>query len=70
MAGLEPGGLQALVDVERGVVSREIFVNEEIYRREQEQIFARAWLFVGHASQVPRPGDFMVSSMGDRKSVV
>jgi 3-phenylpropionate/trans-cinnamate dioxygenase alpha subunit len=36
--------LNGLVDVERGIISREIFVNEEIYRREQEQVFARAWL--------------------------
>src|SRR5438132_1361081 len=70
MAGLEPGGLQALVDVERGVVSREVFVNEEIYRREQEQIFARAWLFVGHASQIPRPGDFLTSSMGEESVIL
>ena len=46
-------GLNGLVDVDRGIISREIFVNEEIYRREQEQIFARAWLFIGHESLVP-----------------
>jgi phenylpropionate dioxygenase-like ring-hydroxylating dioxygenase large terminal subunit len=44
----------SLVDLKRGVVSRELFVNEEIYQREQEQIFARSWLFVGHESQIPR----------------
>ena len=52
------GSLGALVDVDRGMVSREIFVSEEIYRQELEQVFARAWLFVEHESQIPRPGDF------------
>src|ERR1044071_8605591 len=52
------GCLNGLVDVERGVVSREIFVNEEVYRQEQERIFARVWLFIGHESQIPTPGDF------------
>src|SRR6266404_5776541 len=52
-------GLNGLVDVDKGIISREIFVNEEIYRREQDQIFARAWLFIGHESQIPRPGDFL-----------
>src|SRR5262245_29651341 len=52
------GSLGGLVDVDRGLVSREIFVSEEIYRQEQEQVFARAWLFIGHESQIPRPGDF------------
>ena len=40
MASLESGKVNELVDVERGIISREIFVSEEIYRREQEQIFA------------------------------
>jgi len=35
-------GLNGLVDVDQGIISREIFVNEEIYRREQDQVFARA----------------------------
>lgn len=38
--------LADLVDVDQGIISREIFVNDEIYR--QEQVFARAWLFIGH----------------------
>ena len=70
MAITEPGGLKALVDVERGIVSREIFVNEEIYRQELERIFARAWLFIGHASQIPRPGDFVTSSMGEESVIL
>src|SRR5439155_327595 len=37
MASVEPGGLKGLVDVERGIISREIFVSEEIYRQELER---------------------------------
>ncbi|MBI1733766.1 MAG: hypothetical protein HYR51_01205 [Candidatus Rokubacteria bacterium] len=55
--------LNGLVDVERGIISREILVSEEIHRQELEQVFARAWLFVGDESQVPRPGDFLASFM-------
>src|SRR5205814_4813750 len=64
------GMLKDLVDVERGIISREIFVNEDIYRQEQEQIFARAWLFVGHESQIPKPGDYVVSSMGEESVIL
>ena len=60
MPDTKVGGLDGLVDVDRGFVSREIFVSEEIYRQELERVFARAWLFVGHESQIPRPGDFLV----------
>src|SRR5438105_8158667 len=54
-----------LVDISHGEISREIFVNPDIYQQEQEQIFARAWLFVGHESQVPKPGDYFQSRMGE-----
>ena len=37
------------VDRERGLVSREIFVDEDVYRLEQERIFCKQWLFIGHA---------------------
>src|SRR5207247_1796994 len=66
----KPGDLLGLVDVDKGIVSSEIFVNKEIYRQEQERMFARAWLFVGHESQITRPGDFAVSSMGEESVIL
>ena len=62
--------LQGLVDLPTGTVSREIFVNEEIYQQEQEQLFSRAWLFVGHESQIPKPGDYFVSCMGEESVIL
>jgi len=59
-----------LVDVKRGLVSRELFVNDDIYRQEQERIFARSWLFVGHESQVQKPGDYFVSCMGEESVIL
>src|SRR5437879_12470816 len=65
-----PRSMPELVDLHRGCISREIFVNEDIYQQEQEQVFARAWLFIGHESQIPRPGDFLVSSMGEESVIL
>lgn len=59
-----------LVDLQRGVISREIFVSEPLYQQEQEQLFARVWLFVGHASQVPQPGDYFTSCMGEESVIL
>jgi phenylpropionate dioxygenase-like ring-hydroxylating dioxygenase large terminal subunit len=70
MASTEPGALKNLVDVERGIISREIFVSDEIYRQEQERVFARAWLFIGHESQIPKPGDFLTSCMGEESVIL
>jgi nitrite reductase/ring-hydroxylating ferredoxin subunit len=66
MAPSGHGGYQrGLVDMSTGQVSREIFVSEDIYQEELERVFTRAWLFVGHESQIPKPGDYFVSSMGE-----
>jgi phenylpropionate dioxygenase-like ring-hydroxylating dioxygenase large terminal subunit len=62
--------IRDLIDVKNGTASREIFVDRDIYRQEQEQIFARAWLFVGHESQVPNPDDFYVSRMGEESVIL
>src|SRR5690349_24789678 len=70
MAGTEPGALKSLVDVERGIISREIIVSDEIYRQELERIFVRTWLFLGHESQIPKPGDYLTSSMGEESVIL
>ena len=59
-----------MVDLNAGTISREVFVSPEIYAQEQEQLFARVWLFVGHESQVSKPGDFFVSSMGEESVIL
>ena len=47
-----------LVDTANGEISREIFVSESIYQEEKERIFTRAWLYIGHESQIKNPGDY------------
>jgi phenylpropionate dioxygenase-like ring-hydroxylating dioxygenase large terminal subunit len=64
------GYRSGLVDLGCGEISREIFVNDAIYRAELERLFARAWLFVGHESQIPNPGDFFVSGMGEESVIL
>src|SRR5579859_4158391 len=57
--------IKSLVDADAGIISREVFVSQEVYDEEQEKVFSRSWLFVGHESQVAKPGDFFASYMGE-----
>jgi nitrite reductase/ring-hydroxylating ferredoxin subunit len=58
------------VDAETGLVSREIFSDEEIYRQELERVFGRCWLFLGHESMLPAPGDYITNYMGEDAVIV
>jgi phenylpropionate dioxygenase-like ring-hydroxylating dioxygenase large terminal subunit len=62
--------IDTAVDEERGLVARRIFSDPEIYRLEQERIFRRCWLFLGHESQIPNPGDYITTRMADAGVIV
>src|SRR5881392_2268246 len=39
------------------------FVSPEIFAEEQKKIFAKQWLLVGHQSQIPAAGDYVVQQV-------
>ncbi|HNZ92269.1 MAG TPA: aromatic ring-hydroxylating dioxygenase subunit alpha, partial [Acidovorax sp.] len=57
--------MDRLVDMESGRMSREIFWDRGIYQQELDRIFARCWLFIAHESQLPKPGDYLSTYMGE-----
>ncbi|MCC6778040.1 MAG: aromatic ring-hydroxylating dioxygenase subunit alpha [Hyphomicrobiales bacterium] len=59
-----------ILDFDRGIISREIFVDADVYRDELAKLFTRAWLFVGHESLIPNPGDFFASRMGEESVIL
>src|SRR5574343_1843581 len=52
------------IDTERGLIDRDIFTDQAVFNEEMERVFTRSWLFVGHESLVPNPGDYFTSRMG------
>ena len=62
--------LESLMDLERGLLGRRLFIDQEVYQQELVNIFARSWLFLAHDSMIPNPGDFMTTTMGEDPVIV
>ncbi len=39
------------------------FISQEVFAREQAEIFSKQWLLVGHQSQIPDAGDYIVQQV-------
>ncbi|TAK80147.1 MAG: ribosomal subunit interface protein [Betaproteobacteria bacterium] len=60
--------LAMLVQPDR--VHRAVYADAGVFDLEMERIFGRAWLVLGHASQVPKPGDYFTTRMGREPVIV
>jgi phenylpropionate dioxygenase-like ring-hydroxylating dioxygenase large terminal subunit len=48
------------------LLDREALVSESVLKDEMRRIFARCWIYVGHASEVAQPGDFVSRRVAGR----
>ena len=46
-----------------GEVHRDVYTDEEIFELEMERVWRAAWVYVGHDSQVPAPGDYYATEI-------
>ena len=56
--------IAALVEPAR--VHRDVYLSEEVFALEREHFFANTWNYLGHASQVPNPGDVLAVEIAGR----
>ena len=56
-------------DAPTHALPQECFTSLEWHHRDIDRVFKRRWLFVGHASQIPRAGDFFTYEI-DKDSVL
>src|SRR5678815_531946 len=60
--------LALLVQPDR--VHRSVYADPQLFELEMTRVFGRAWLVLGHESQVKKPGDYFTTRMGREPVVV
>src|SRR4029077_21176469 len=64
----DAGALKQLVRDDR--VHRDVYCDAEVFQLEMERLWARTWIYVGHASQVPNPGDYFTADIGTQPVIM
>ncbi len=59
-----------LIDLENREVSVAALHDRDLYELEMEKIFAKGWLMLGHDSEIPNVGDYVVRLMGEDQVIV
>lgn len=62
MAVIQAVDYDALVREDR--VHSRVYTDPQVFEDEMERIFHRGWVFVGHASEIPNPGDYRLAWVG------
>ena len=60
--------LGSLVEPER--VHKACYADEQIFEKELENIFYKSWIYIGHESQVPNPGDYWTTWVGRERMII
>ncbi len=67
---IEKDSFSEYVSVDRGRqrfrVDRTAYSSAEVFERERRTVFARCWLYLGHGSEIAKPGDFVARAVGGR----
>ena len=64
------GGFNVDRLVEPDRVHRACYTDEAIFDLEMERLFHKSWIYVGHESQVPNPGDFWTTMIGKQRMIM
>ncbi|MBI3710150.1 MAG: Rieske 2Fe-2S domain-containing protein [Proteobacteria bacterium] len=60
--------LRGLVEPDR--VHRRVYADPHVFDLEMDSIFHKVWIYVGHGSQVPKPGDYYTAQVGRQPMIM
>lgn len=62
--------IEELFNLETREVSLSTMSDPDLYRIEMDRIFTRTWLMLGHDSEIPNSGDYVVRYLGEDEVIV
>lgn len=57
-------------DLEQGMLSPRVLNDPDLHRAELDRIFTKCWVFVGHVSEIPSPGDYVLRYVGEDQFIL
>lgn len=63
-----PAALGQLVQDQQ--VHRDVYIDQEVFDLEMERLWSRAWIYVGHDSQVPTAGDYITADIAGQPVIM
>src|SRR5260370_26512485 len=65
------GNRQAIPSLVRETeVHRDLYIDQELFELEMEQVFGNTWVYVGHESQVPKIADYYSTTIGTQRVIM
>ena len=64
----QPAAVAALIRDDQ--VHRDVYTDSEIFQLEMRHVWARAWVYVGHESQIARPGDYVTVDLAGQPVIL
>ena len=56
--------------VQNDLIHRSVYTDPKIFDLEMEYIFNKCWVYVGHAAEIPEPGDYKTTFIGRNPVIV
>ena len=65
-----PPDVRALLRLDEGLVHSDVYTSEAVFDLEIEKLFHDGWVYVGHDTEIPEQGDYVLRSVGAQSIIL
>jgi phenylpropionate dioxygenase-like ring-hydroxylating dioxygenase large terminal subunit len=69
---MDKQSISALIESQQpmNALDRAFYTDEDIYQRDVSEIFLKSWLYAGHASEIPKIGDYFLFELAGESVII